>query len=278
MAGKIPTNASVARLQARQALERAVQLREEVMYAEQQWNMNYEATRQVLDMTETQIQSRQQVTLEEENATVNVNHWTAGDLDNLSNRLANLNGQMNNAQGLTITELNEIQSAGLQIGREVEDTTVFAAEAFFASQDRGEIAHDITRQLCDFGLSVIGHSYQGNDQRSAHRLHLRNGVTGFDIVITQTPEVKADGTIVNRLESDILNYGSLNQAHGDDIARSVLGSLSGLGFSQTPVSTVAGYETSASDRVEVANFETWRTETEPVIARPNRTEQVKTPA
>lgn len=268
---KIPENSSAARGANRQALEAALLLHQDVICAEQEWTMHFQAARQMLNTAQAQLEASRTLALPEEgDASVDVDRWTGGDLAALGDRLGALEAQLDGAEGAALAqeELDGIQSAGLQISREIDDTSEFALEAFFASQDRGEIAQDIANQLNAHGLTVVDHSYQGADQRSAHRLHLINRVTGFEIVITQTPEVQ-NGAIVNRLESDILNYGSLNEEHGDTIARGVLGSLSGLGFKQTEVATVAGFERMESDRREFANMRQWRDERAPEIVKPS---------
>ena len=272
-AEKMPENSATARREARLALESTIRLRNDIIKAEQEWLMHYQAARQVMDATNAQLDASRILSLpDEENASVDVDNWTDGDLSLLGRRLSTLENQIDIVDSLTIKDLDDLRSAGIQLSREIDDTTMFAAEAFYASQDRGEIAQDIADQLQAQGLTLIDHSYQGNDMRAAHRLHLRNNVTGFELVITQTPVISNDGgTLANHLESDILNYGTLNEEHGDRIARSVLSSLSQLGLEQTEVRTVHGFENSVSDRVECADMQQWRTENNVDVVRPVHT-------
>jgi hypothetical protein len=269
-AEKMPENAATARRDARQALEEAFHLRQDVIRAEQEWNLHFESARQMLGAASVQLEASRELELPDEtDVFVDVDAWTAGDLTAIEERLGTLNDQLDNSGELTVSDLDGIQSAGVQISREIDDTSMFAAEAYYASQDRADIAQDITDLLAGMGLVLVDHSYQGNDQRSAHRLHLRNNITEFEIVITQTPVVQADGTIANRLESDIINYGTLNEGRGDEIARDVLSSMRGIGLQQTEVSTVAGYENAPSDRTECVNIQEWRTERATEVARPD---------
>ena len=269
MAEKIPENSATARASARQALEAAMALHEDVIRAEQEWALHYQVAKQTLNTAQAQLEASRFLDLPEEgeDVKVDVDCWTDGDLTAIKNRLGALDRQLENAEGLSLKDLDGVQAAGLQISREVDDASLFALEAFFASQDRGEIAQDIANKLHTHGLTVVDHCYQGSDMRSAHRLHLLNRVTGLEIVITQVPESR-DGTIVNRLESDILNYGSLNAEYGDEIARGVLSSLSELGLEQTEVKTAEGFEHTASNRQEYADMQQWRTEQAPEIVKP----------
>ena len=264
-AQKMPENAAVARREARQAFEEAVRLNREAAAAEQEWSLHYHAARETADAVSAQLEASATLRLAEDNAAVDVDRWTDGDLTALRARLDGIDGELAGAQTLTVEALDGLRAAGLQISREIDDASVFAAEAFYASQDRGEIAQDAADQLAAFGLTLLGHSYQGGDQRGAHRMHLRNNGTRFELVITQTPELLEDGSITNRIESDILNYGSLNEERGDEIAREVLSSLAGLGFRQQPVRTAEGYEHAPSDRTECADLQRWRSMRGPVV-------------
>lgn len=264
-AQKMPENAAVARREARQAFEEAVRLNREAAAAEQEWSLHYHAARETADAVSAQLEASATLRLAEDNAAVDVDRWTDGDLTALRARLDGIDGELAGAQTLTVEALDGLRAAGLQISREIDDASVFAAEAFYASQDRGEIAQDAADQLAAFGLTLLGHSYQGGDQRGAHRIHLRNNGTRFELVITQTPELLEDGSITNRIESDILNYGSLNEERGDEIAREVLSSLAGLGFRQQPVCTAEGYEHAPSDRTECADLQRWRSMRGPVV-------------
>ncbi len=269
-AERMPENAATARREARRALEEAFLLRQDVIRAEQEWSLHLESARQMLGAASAQLEASREIVLPDTtDVSVDVDAWTAGDLTSLEERLGSLNGQLDNSEELSVSDLDGIQSAGMQISREIDDTSMFAVEAFYASQDRADIAQDIADQLAEQGLTIVDHSYQGNDQRAAHRLHLRNNVTGFEIVITQTPVIGQGGTIANRLESDIINYGSLNEQHGDVIAREVLSSMSGIGLQQTGVSTVPGFENSPSDRTECVNIQEWRTERATEVVRPD---------
>lgn len=264
-ARKLPENAAVARREARQAFEEAVRLNREAAAAEQEWSAHYHAARETADAVSAQLEADAVLRLEADRAAVDVDRWTDGDLTALRARLGRIDGELAGAQALTLEELDGLREAGLQISREADDASVFAAEAFYASQDRGEIAQDAADQLAAFGLTLLGHGYQGGDQRGAYRMHLRNNGTRFELVLTQTPELRADGSIANRIESDILNYGSLNEERGDEIAREVLSSLAGLGFEQRPVSTAPGYEHAPSDRTECADLQRWRSTRGPVV-------------
>lgn len=268
----MPGNSATARHDAKKAYLEVQRLYQDVLKAEQEWELHLGLTRQVIGATRTKLEASKIIKLSEEDS-VDINHWTDGDLGNLQDRLESLEKQLNTTeilQKLYLEDLDGIKDAGIQITHEVEETTFFGLAAFYASQDRADIAQDIADQLGELGLTIEGHSYQGNDQRAAHRLHLKNHTTGFEIVITQTPETKEDGTITNKIESDIIKYGYTNRDSESchKLASEILSSVSGLGFVKEESKTEPGFENKESDRTDYRNINQWKTVSVTEVAKP----------
>lgn len=257
--GKFPTNAPVARQSARTAATAAMQLHEDMVRAEQAWQARYQAAVQALNAAEAQIEACRRIRFPGETAEIDVDRWSNGDLSALSTRQSALRGQLNNADGLSVEALYGIRQAGAQLASEVLETSEFAAIAFGASQDRADVAQDVADSMREsLGLMIVDHGFQSGDQRAAHRIHLKNPHTGFEMVVTQYPETGPDGVVGNRLESDILDYGTNNEQEGDRIAYQALSALSGLGLCQQTVQTVPGYENRPSDRRQQTDMAAWR--------------------
>ena len=108
------------------------------------------------------------------------------------------------------------------------------------------------------GLSVESDGYQGGDMRCAHRVHLVNGYTGFEMVITQTPQSDENTVLGNCLETDILSYGTNNKELGNRIAAEALRDI--LGVRQEDVRTVEGFEERCSDRRQCTDMNAWKRE------------------
>ncbi len=267
-ARRMPANAATARFAARTAMETALQLHQDVIEAEQEWYLHYQAAKQVLDAAELRIEASRRLEIPEKDGTptvVDVNFWTDGDLARMENRLRGLHDRVDMPDAMA-RDLDNIQNAGVQLTREIDNTAIFATEALYCSQDRADVAADIAQTMeSALGLQVVDHSYCGNDWRSAHRIHLKNPQTQFEMVVTQTPEKNDEGQIGNHLESDILCYGTNNQELGDSIARNALEALHELGFTPAPVTTVSGYATRESDRVQCRNMKEWETEQAPAV-------------
>lgn len=270
-ADKMPTNAPVARHSARAAAAAAIQLHEDMVRAEQQWQLRYQAAAQALNTARAQIDASRSIRLPDCDVDVDVDYWSNGDLTALEQRRQQLGDQLADSSRLTGTQLEGICQAGEQLTQEARDAAVFAAVALQASQDRSDVAQDLADYLSNaLGLTQQVVAYQSGDQRAAHRLYLKNPVPGgFEMVVTQYPEVDAQGRVTNRLESDILNYGTNNEEEGDNIARQALSRLSGLGLASKPVETVQGYERRTSDRTRQSDMGAWRRERAQVPAAPH---------
>lgn len=264
------TNASVARISAQQAMENVMQLYEDVVNAQQEWEMHLQAARQALAVTEAQLQAGSKLELQngEDTVPVDVDYWTDGDISELKERINGLSMQLDDPESLGLSDLDYIREAGVQVCREIQEADEFASIAVYASQDRADIAQEIADCLWDsLNLEIVTHGYQGGDMRAGHRIHLKNPITGFEMVVTQLPEESKDFVIGNSLESDILNYGTKNEEYGEKIAREALEMLRCLGVKMDSVETVQGYERRPSERKEITNMAAWKKE-QPSLPKP----------
>lgn len=258
---KQPTNAPVARQNARVAAEAAMQLHEDIVRAEQEWQARYQAAACALNGAAAQIEAGRTLRIPDgQGSTVELdgNFWSNGDLDALSQRRDSLEQQLQqaNGDGLTCDQLEGLRQAGEQLTSEAVESAEFAVVAAAASQERADTADDLAVELQQrLVVTSQEYGYQNGDCRGAHRLHLRNPDTGFEMVITQSPEVSEDGTVHNHLETDILNYGTNNEEEGREIALEALGNLNGLTVDS--VQTVPGFENRVSDQTQRADMQTW---------------------
>lgn len=251
LADKNPANSSVARLTASQAAKDALQLYQDAMHAEQLWQQAWQQAAQSLNAAEAQIEAcrHYKLPIEFEDGTtttynVESDHWTSGDLAQLSERLAALKDQLRHAENnLTSDSLDHLREAGVQLTHETVENAEFALEAFFSSQDRVEYAADLVDNVAaKYGLQVQSHGYQGNDNRGLHYLCLKNPVTGLQVAVTQTPTLE-NGQLANRVQAEILDYGSTNPATSDQLTDQLLRDL-GI---EAPVHTVSSH-TDCNDR------------------------------
>ncbi len=269
--GRMPTNAPVARHKAREATEAALQLQEDAIRAENAWQAALTSADEALSIAGAQIDACAHMTCKDDEGVtpVDADYWTNGDLGRLRDRLAGLKEQVEHAREnrLNAQDLEGLRDAAAQICTEVDECSQFALVAFLASQDRANFAQDIADTMREqLQLEVVSYGYQGKDRRAGFRIHLKNPVTGFEMVVTQYP-VSLDGQIANRLESDILDYGTENEAAGDDIARRALQSLGEYSVCVNSIETVPGFEGRASDRGDQLDMEAWTQQTAVVPQR-----------
>lgn len=245
LADKNPANASVARLTASQAAKEALQLYQDAMHAEQMWQQAWQQAAQSLNAAEAQIEAcrHYKLPIEFEDGTtttynVESDHWTNGDLAQLSERLAALKDQLRHADNnLTANSLDHLREAGIQLTHEAVENADFALEALYASQDRVEYAADLLDTVAaKYGLQVQSHGYQGNDTRGMHYLCLKNPVTGLQVAVTQTPTLE-NGQLANRVQAEILDYGTTNPAASDQLTKQI---LEDLGI-EAPVHTASSH-------------------------------------
>lgn len=256
-AEKMPGNASVARNNARIAYERAIRFHEEIIRAEQAWTLADQAARQAVAASREQIDASRVVTTSAGGRSVetDVECWSNGGITALTQRADALSGLLD-PETNTLDDLQGIQAAAEQLSADTQSTVVFAMESTISSQRRPDSSARLGRMIKErTGLRLVSHSYDGEDQRAAHRTHLKNPITGMELVIIQTPEVQADGSIANHLESHVLDYGTNNQ---EDAGNAIAAALEILGGNckERP-----GYETRTSDLVSLDSLQDLQTRT-----------------
>ena len=258
---KLPTNAPVARDNARIAYERAIEFHERIVRAEEAWNLANQAAAQAIVAARSQVEASREVEVTEggRTATTDVECWSNGGISALEQRVDGLESSLTGEN--TMEELQQIRAAAEQLVADTQETVVFAMGATICSQSRPDTAAALGRRIKEAtGLSLVSYGYDGNDQRAAHRMVLRNPHTGMEIVVIQKPEVQRDGTIVNRLEHHVVDYGGNNMADTDATVLAVLQTLGGV------CQTVPGYENCPSDQVTAAQVQQQLQETAQTVA------------
>jgi hypothetical protein len=274
-AGKMPGASATARMSSRTALNEIMEFRQQVLLAEQEWTLHQQLAQQAVNEVLAQLEASRTMKLPEMTETLDVNHWSNGDLDRIQSRLDALDQALKDPNQST-ADLDGLQAAALQLSNEIDETSVFAAAAYQASVHRVDLAGGIAGDLDDvIGLTVAGHGYQGDDQRAGYRVRLVNEATGFEMVITQVPSTEEDGTVSNQLDADILHYGTYDQATARQLAESVLSTLYEYGIEQAPLGVLPDGDsrcTSAQDRSARANLNAWRQETATTAANVTHTQ------
>lgn len=265
-------NAPAAQLAARQAYLDALDFHERIIQAEQEWILRHQAAYQAVSQAQARIEASRQVTHEATKMPIDVDQWSDGDLSELADNAAALLRHLEqDANNDSITDLNQIQASGRWLEAETVETAAFALGAAEASQFRVNIAQAIANTLrATNGLRIVGHGYQGDDLRSAHRVHLRNPMTGLSLVVTQTPRKDDAGNLCNTLEVEITDPGTCNLETAHNVAGDICHALRNAGFRIGELTTVPGCEDITSGRPENANLQQWRAETATTVKPQHR--------
>ncbi len=269
LAEKNPANSSVARFSARDAYESALRFHEDIILAEQEWLLRYQQARQTVDSVAQRIESNPSV--ETEGCEVDVEYWSGGAYKPLKNRIHSVSEYLesDDVRENPVDNLENVITIAQQIDNDTMDVIAFSIAAFENSQNYCDNSEDLGYLLKErFGLITQSEGYQGNDNRAAHMLHLKNPITGFEMVITQKPETDEEGSLSTCFSTDIIDYGSNNEGEARAIACSVFEVVSLLGFPVGEVCTGEGYETKPSDRVTHRDISTWTTQTAVTAAKP----------
>ena len=186
---------ATARSDARTLFGEAIELRQEVLLAEQRWEHQRQIAIQIIDRVAAQIEASHMITLEDATEAEDVNYWSNNELDRLQTRLNALRRETDN-RDLSIEQIEALQAAAAEISEEVTDTVYFAAAAIRAWWDRVDIIADLEKELFDgiqggVLLQLNGDSYQGGDIRAGIRARFVNQLTGLEMAITIRPEIDA---------------------------------------------------------------------------------------
>ena len=255
-------NAPVAQHAAEQAYESALAFHERIIQAEQEWLLRHRAAKESVAHAQGRIEASRSVIHEETKVPVDVDHWSEGDLSELSGTANELMDVLDEeTDQLTLRDLDQIRVTGQWLEHETVETTAFALGAIESSQDRVDAAQDIADMLNDSnGMQVIDHGYQGDDMRGAHRIHLRNNVTGLSLVITQSRNQAANGRPGECFEIEVSDPGTSSANDVHQITGEILDGLRNAGYPVNSIQEVPGYSDIDSGRKEIENLERWRKE------------------
>ena len=253
-------NAPVAQHAAEQAYESALAFHERIIQAEQAWLLRHRAAKESVAHAQGRIEASRSVV--HEGTTVDVDHWSEGDLSELTGTANELMDILDeDGDQLTLSDLDQIRVTGQWLEHETVETTAFALGAIESSQDRVDAAQDIADMLRDInGMQVVAHGYQGDDMRGAHRIHLRNNVTGLSLVITQSRNQGQNGQPGECFEIEVSDPGtsSVNDVH--QITNEILDVLREAGYPVQSIQEVPGYSRIDSGRKETEDLQRWRQE------------------
>lgn len=270
---------AAARAEARQLFSDTMALRQEVLMAEQRWELQRQIAIQIIDRVSAQIEASRQIAVEGETDALDVDHWSHGALSHLQGLLEEIRREADN-RNRSIEQMEELQDAAAEISREVSDTTLFAAAAFRSSCDRYDLIADLERELFDGENGVLlqldDDAYQGDDPRAGFRARLTNPQTGLEMAVTLRPEIGEDGQPGNSFTYDVESNGTHNAAFADSILDHIMRILASHGLTCSPPERLVEGDSRCNAAATRFNVDHWRNE-EAVVPAPPRKETRRAP-
>ncbi len=216
-----PAGASTAQLLGEQAFDAAHKLYQDVAEAESLWKAKLALALEALSAAQAEIETRETIVLKDtdgEDISLDTNYWSEGALESLKTQIAKVREVLldeEKAKKLSFDDLDGITTLAGDIcddSAAIRDGAVFAV---LSSQERVNLAYDLTNELeAQAGLTTIkAAGYEGEDMRAANLIHLKNGTTGFEVVITLKPTFE-NGRCGYVAETDIVNAGD-NKSDAD---------------------------------------------------------------
>lgn len=252
-----PMNSSAAHSSARTAFRDALRFFELAHIEEQRWQAQLAATEQVASILAAQFESS--TTVEPRpGVQLDVDFWSK---EGLSENRRTFEAQREilsdpaKRERLTIEQLEDMQSSFREISGKVDGVVADALASIYTSQNVVNTAERIRRRLRDAAnLNVIGHSYEGGDQRGNYRFILENPTTGMVVVITVSVNSEGEDVAIEA-EADITDYGHMAASDAEALVREAIEAITS-GVSGKP-------SVHCSNRGQVmhperADLESWR--------------------
>jgi hypothetical protein len=240
---KNPAAASAALISGQDAFAAAKQFYDDLLAAENEWNARLAFALDALASAEARIGANKTVTAWEEE--FDVDHWTNGGLKKLQDLTTALRRQLEDpaqVNKLSCKDLEDIASSAQLITDDADHILTGALIALECSDERANLAADLAEELAQkAGLEQIkADGYEGNDQRAANMIHLKNGTTEFEVIITLTPDF-SNGQCGWRAETSIVNPGNsaASAAAFDKELKAVMSSHGLSGNCPIPVDSTA---------------------------------------
>ena len=244
---------------AREVFSNAVELKEEVVNAETEWNYYHALFQQALADTRSNINFYQsmQITFETENGEetvdADIDYWTEGAMNEISSALTKIERRTEQIEQVTKDELIDLTDALAQLNSQMEMAANRGKEALISSQLRAEMAGTLVQALAERGWECDGVTYEGEEQCEPVHVKLADGM-GNEIVAVITPD-KRTTDMTNQLELNFFDPKSNDEELRQIWISSIQNGLqeSGLGVG-TPVCR-EGFEANPSNNNAIRDIQ-----------------------
>ena len=244
---------------ARAVFNDAVDLKEEVVNAETEWNYYHSLFQQALAGTKSNLSYYQSMQFTfaaedgEETVDAQINYWTDNALIGVGEALSKIEQQERQIDKVPKDGLIELTDSLAQLNSQMELAASRAKEALISSQIRSEMANTLIQALTERGWECDGVTYECNEQTEPVHVKLSDGM-GNEIVAVITPDKDSDD-MTNQLEINFFDP----QSNDEEMRQTCISSINnGLKESGVNVGTPVcreGFEVKPSDNITLRDIE-----------------------
>ena len=210
---------SVACNNARIAFETALQTHHEAVMAQEEWIAHHSMALNALGATQSFYEINRVVEPEDEEGCkteIDTDKWSNGTMSALGKRISEIESHLKNAEDeqLTTEDIDGLIAALNQINNEIESTVAFSVCAYESSVVREETS-DLILDRFGAAFSQISSGFKGNDERCEHLLIMRDPITGYTLRFTQTPEVRDEIMVDNKIVMQVVAHDILDRNNAE---------------------------------------------------------------
>lgn len=253
---------------ARNAFRDSMDLKEDVVNSEMEWNNWYNLLSQLYTETKSNLEDLGSMRFEyqaynedgeEETAVVNadIDYWTSGKLQILRNQFAELEQRIQQAENCTASQLQAMMNELAHVQEMMDHLEADSRVSLQLSQERRDLACDIVEALSDgFAFdpdSGVG-AYAGNEQRNSYEGTIRNPVTNDQVSFRISPKENEEGLLTNQMELHYFSDSNQEVLDGQ-MLDAITQTINGNGVPLGEMRCREGYEHCSSDQKELLRLQ-----------------------
>ena len=249
---------------ARSIFNRAVDLKEDVLCAENEWLYLHGLFVQTLANTQSNLNSYQNlqftIAIEQGSETVdaNINYWTDGALNIVNGEIEQIKQRAEGIDQVSTQELTQLVESLNQLNIQMEAAANEARDAIVSSKQRAEMANRLADALipCGWGFKdkeKDGLAYENNDYNKPVHVKLSDGM-GNEIAVVITPD-KESQEMANSLEINFFDPKTNDEEQRQIWIASIQNSLKEGGINVGKPVCRQGYETKPSSKNELRDIQ-----------------------
>lgn len=260
--------------QAQAAYSDLVELRAEVLYREQEFEAAYLRALESVRALLAEVRANREAVLvadeapsaedERAGAEVDVDFWSRGKLSQISGRLEEIEGRLEGGrETLTVERVRELEEEAAALREQLPEAVEAARMAIINSQACLNVAEAVAEVMEEQGYSVEMGTYEGEDQRGAYAIKMRNR-GGDELVTIITPSQEQE--LAYRTQMNFYDR-SQDEATRRSFAQAVYEGLNQIGLQATPPQETLGVDEPNENARDLESFRQRKPKPQPQPSR-----------